>query len=192
MRRLSYKWIALFFASGALCFSVLTYCERQEPQSQSQLITKSDTLYLVDTSRHASVTNQFFTSKTFTVFPQTPIDTHAVIQAFFTKKVVQDVLQDSLIRLLIIDSLYNNNIVYRHRSYQLLKPYQTRITTTTTVIPASVFPKGIYAGPFFGFNKGLQAAGIEADFVTRKLSYGLAYDFKNKAVLGKFLIRINK
>jgi hypothetical protein len=58
------------------------------------------------------------------------------------------------------------------------------------VIPAPVFPKGIYAGTFFGFDRGLQSAGIEADLLTRKFSYGLGYDFKNKAVQGKVLIRI--
>jgi hypothetical protein len=192
MRKLSYKWIVLFLASGALCFSVLNYCERREPQSQPLAITKSDTLYLKDTSRHQSVTNQFYTSKIFTVLPAGHIDTNAVVKAFYTKKIVQDVLQDSIIRLLITDSLYGNEIVYRHRSYQLLKPYETRITTTTTLIPAPVFPKGIYVGPFFGFNNALQGAGLEANYVTHKFSYGLAYDFKNNAVQGKFLIRIKK
>ncbi len=151
--------------------------------------------YYVDSTNHTTVKNNFNTVNAYTVTPQS-IDTSAIIKLFFTKRFVADSLKDSLICITTLDTLFNNNITYRKQTYRRLKPYKVVETTTTTItnsIPATVSQNGFYLGSYFGFNQSLlQSAGVEADYVTKKINYGLGYDFKNNAVTGKLLFRINK
>ncbi len=160
------------------------------PQSISTYT--SDTLYLKDTTKHISIHNHFYSNPVYTLVPIGNFDTNAVIKNYFTKRFVADTLRDSLLYLVITDTLYNNNLVYRKRQYELLKPYQKQITTTNSTT-VTAYKNGLYAGAFFGFNsKALQSAGLEANFITPKINYGLGYDFKNNAVTGKLLFNLNK
>jgi len=188
-----FSFITMVCALSVLVFSVLNYCEKREVQSQTITISRSDTVLLVDTGKHATITNNLYATNVYTLAPG-KIDTAEILRLFFTKRFVADSLQDSLVKIHIYDTLFNNSIVYRKKQYQLLKPYQKQITTTTTttLIPAPVSQNGIYLGMFFGFNSSLQSAGIEANYTTQKFNYGLGYDFKNEAVTGKLLFRINK
>ncbi len=172
----------LFFALGYFYNS-----RTNTPQSISTL--KSDTLYLKDTTKHITITNHFYTN-TYTVIPIGKIDTSAIIKNYYTKRFLADTLKDSLIRIVIFDTLYHNNLIYRKRQYELLKPYQKQITTTNS-ITVTVSQKGFYAGAFFGFNSSvLQSAGLEANYITHKFNYGLGYDFKNNAITGKLLFNL--
>lgn len=175
----------------AIVFGLGYYCKSVAPIQQTS-ISRSDTLYMIDTANHVNVSNNFHTTNSYTLIPEgLVIDTGEIIKNYFTKRFVCDTINDSLIQLSIFDTLYNNKIVSRKTAYRLLKPYNTVITTTT--IPLPVSQVGFYAGAFFGFNKSfVQAAGVEANLVTPKINYGLGYDFKNNAVTGKVLFRIGK
>lgn len=176
--------LILFFAFGY-------FYHRNNNTPQSITTSKSDTLYLKDTTKHISIINQFY-SHSYTVLPTGKIDTNAIIKNYYTKCFIADTLADSLVRIIINDTLFNNNLIFRKRQYELLKPYQKQINTTHS-ITVTVSQKGIYAGAFFGFNaSALQSAGLEANYITHKFNYGLGYDFKNNAVTGKILINLSK
>ena len=159
---------------------------------QSVMVSKSDTLYLIDTSGHSEVHNHFHTTNVYESLPLPGnIDTGQIIRNYFTKRFVADTINDSLLQFAIFDTLYNNQIASRTTKYKLLKPYEAVVTTT--YIPLPVSQMGFYAGAFLGFNKSfIQSAGVEANLVTNKINYGLGYDFKNNAVTGKVLFRIGK
>lgn len=176
--------LILFFAFGY-------FYHRNNNTSQSITTSKSDTLYLKDTAKHISVINHFY-SNTYTVLPIGKIDTNAIIKNYYTKRFIADTLKDSLVRIIINDTIFNNNLIFRKRQYELLKPYQKQINTinSTTV---TAFRTGFYAGAFFGFNSSaLQSAGLEANYITHKFNYGLGYDLKNNAVIGKLLFNLGK
>jgi hypothetical protein len=176
-----------------ILFFVLGYFYNAKTATPQSITTStSDTLYLMDTTKHISIHNHFYSSSIYTVVPISKIDTNAIIKNYFTKRFVADTLRDSLLYLVIADTLYNNNLIYRKRQYELLKPYQKQITTTNS-ITVTVSQKGFYAGAFFGFNSNaLQSAGVEANYITHKINYGLGYDFKNNAITGKLLFNLSK
>lgn len=154
-------------------------------------ITKSDTVIYIDTNKHITINHNLYATSVYTAVPSSKIDTQSIINSYFTKRFIADTINDSLIKISIFDTLYKNSISYRKTKYEFKQPYKTLITYTT--IPAPVTQKGFYVGSFLGFNaKQMFYAGIEANYVTHKLNYGLAYDFNNKAVLGKVLLKIGK
>lgn len=178
--------IVLFFALGYF------YKSRTNIGSIQSIVTKSDTLYLIDTNKHVTVNNNLYATNVYSVTPIGKIDTNLIIQNYFTKRFVADTIKDSLIQFSIYDTVYNNKIINRKTQYRLLQPYRTIINTTST-ITVNVSQNGFYVGSFLGFNfTQLQSAGIEANYVTRKLNYGLGYDFKNNAVTGKLLFKISR
>lgn len=191
MRDLTTALIA-FIIAFILLFAFEDFLNDKNNVPQSFTTSTSDTLYLKDTTKHISVHNHFYSSPIYTLLPVGNIDTNAIIKNYFTKRFVADTLKDSLLFLVIADTLYNNNLIYRKRQYELLKPYQKQITTTNSKT-VTAYKNGFYAGAFFGFNSSvLQSAGLEANFVTPKINYGLGYDFKNNAITGKLLFNLNK
>lgn len=185
------KVLVGFIIAFVLLFA-FEYYQKTKDIPQSFTSSKSDTLYLKDTTKHISVHNHFYSNPVYTLVPIGNIDTNSIIKDYYTKRFVADTLKDSLLLLVITDTLYNNNLVYRKRQYELLKPYQKQITTinSTTV---TAYKNGLYAGAFFGFNSTvLQSAGLEANFITPKINYGLGYDFKNNAITGKLLFNLSK
>lgn len=179
------------FVIAFILFFALGYFYNNRTEQQSISTSTSDTVYLKDTAKHITISNHFYTN-TYTVIPIGKIDTSAIIKNYYTKRFLTDTLKDSLIRIVIFDTLYHNNLIYRKKQYELLKPYQKQITTTHS-ITVTVSQKGFYAGAFFGFNSSvLQSAGLEANYITHKFNYGLGYDFKNNAITGKLLFNLSK
>lgn len=183
------KPLLVFVIVFILFFALGYFYNSRTNEPQSIITSTSDTVYLKDTAKHITISNHFY-SKTYTVIPIGNIDTSAILKNYYTKRFIADTLNDSLIRIVIFDTLYHNNLMYRKRQYELLKPYQKQITTTHS-ITVTVSQKGFYAGAFFGFNSSvLQSAGLEANYITHKFNYGLGYDFKNNTVTGKLLINL--
>lgn len=178
-----------------IVFFILGYFYNAKTATPQNIITSkttSDTLYLKDTSKHVSIHNHFYSNPVYTVIPIGNIDTNAIIKKYYTKRFVADTLKDSLLFLVIADTLFNNNLVYRKKEYQFIKPYQQHITTTNSTT-ITTYKNGFYAGAFFGFNStALQSAGIEANYTTHKFNYGLGYDFKNNTITGKLLFNLSK
>lgn len=190
------KGFVILIVMLSICFAFGFWFKSNEPTTPITSVSKSDTLYFLDTTRHSEIHNHFHITNVYTVTPKslTKIDSISAFVNHYTKRFVSDTISDSLLILTINDTLFNNKIDWRKTSYKLVKP-TTVITTTTTInsIPLQVSQVNFYAGSFFGFNHSqLQSAGIEANLATPKFNYGLGYDFKNNSVTAKFLVRIRK
>jgi hypothetical protein len=107
--------------------------------------------------------------------PLTPVDTAAIVHAYFMAHFYEQTIQDSNITATIRDSVYNNNITWRNFSYRLLRP--TAIITNTIIKPVEARNQ-LYAG--FGASVGVLGSsptiGPELLFVTKnKTAYRAAF-----------------
>lgn len=174
-----------------LSFIVGMQCHSNKKSVADSYLQGSDTLYVIDTTNHSNIKKYFNITNVYSVTPTGKIDTPGIIKNYYTKRFLADTLKDSLLQIVVLDTLFNNSVVWREKQYKFLTPRQTIITNTLS-IPVIRYPNGFYLGSFFGFNKNLISAGVEADYVTKKINYGLGYDFKNNAVTGKLLVKISK
>jgi hypothetical protein len=92
---------------------------------------------------------------TIKVVTHLPIDTAAVVADYFTKVAYSQTIEDTNLRAYITDTLFNNRIVARNFSYQLLKP--EKITTITNTITVTEKPR---AKVFAGFGVGASTQGF--------------------------------
>lgn len=178
--------VALFFALG--------YFYHARTGQQNNVITyKSDSLVFIDTTNHNQTHNHFHITNVYhDSIKALHIDTGAIIRNYFMVRFVTDTIRNDTLLFVINDTLFNNKITSRKTQYRLLQPYKTIITNTIS-IPSTVSQNGFYLGTFLGFHSSqVQCVGVEANYVTHKLNYGLGYDFKNNAVTGKLLLRLNK
>lgn len=187
--------VALFFALG--------YFYHARTGQQTNVITyKSDSLVFIDSTNHNATHNHFHITNVYQVGIKDSsnhiksydfiIDTAEIIRKYFTVRFVTDTIRNDTLLFVINDTLFNNKITSRKTQYRLLQPYKTIITNTIS-IPSTVSQNGFYLGTFLGFHSSqVQSVGVEANYVTHKLNYGLGYDFKNNAVTGKLLLRLNK
>lgn len=104
----------------------------------------------------------------------TPVDTAAIIRAYFMAHYYEQCIEDSNIIATISDTVFNNNITWRNFSYRLLRPTAIH---TTTIKPVEARNQ-LYAG--FGAGVGVLGSsptiGPELLFVSKnKTAYRAAY-----------------
>lgn len=187
----STRFYIMLCVIALLSFIVGMQCHSNKETIAKSYTYTSDTIFIADTNKYSNVKKYFNITNIYTVTPIGKIDTPGIIRNYYTKRFLADTLKDSLLQIVVLDTLFNNSVVWREKQYRFIKPRQTIITNTLS-IPVTSYPNGFYLGSFFGFNKNLVSAGVEADYITKKINYGLGYDLKNNAVTGKILVKINK
>jgi len=98
----------------------------------------------------------------------TKIDTYAILVDYFAKKFYVDTtIVDSLLTVIIEDSITKNSIVYRH--------IKTRyINKTTTIYPTTQL-KGLFIGGNLWFN----TIGLNASYINNNNCFDLSFNLSN-------------
>lgn len=161
-------------------------------EKQPYAIKKDTTIvYLSDTTTHHHSTNNVYSTNVYSTLPYM-VDTQKIIAMYFTKYFLTDTLQDSLVKIIVNDTLHNNKISFRKYHYNLLKPYQ-KIVTINEVQTFTKSVNGFYIGSSFGFSsqqKKIVGAGIACNYVTKRLNYGVGYDLLNNSINAQLLFKI--
>lgn len=186
------KYLLPFIFCGIFFVLALNYCGKNKLNTDV-IINKhidSTIVYLKDTSTHTHSTTNIYTNPIFTVNPSIPVDTAKILKMFYTKYLLVDSLVDSLVKIKITDTLFNNKITYRQYNYNFIKPYQ--VIKSYTVTNTINNPNGFYVGAFTGFNKQVNMFGANALYIYKKNGFGCGYDFLNKNIQLNYLHKIGK
>ena len=171
------KIINIVFALIAAIVLVVIFkdCTGPGNDTEAQDVNIYDTVYKVDTVRIESIS---YVPKYRTVYRTTNttervIDTVEVVKEFFEKRVYNDTLRDSLFTVYLVDTIFENKIISRSYSGQILSKTET---ITKTVYPN---PTYISAGAILtsGEKPGISPMLY---FTKNKHTVGLGYDVLNK------------
>jgi len=147
---------------------------------ETETITEYDTTYI-----EVNHTDTIVLTKTVNHYVKLPSDTvhdtAFVYRDYYTMKFHSDtIINDSLYKVVVNDSIYKNDIVHRDVWYKFNLP---EITKTVT---KHHYHDGIYVVGHIG-NYGY---GVGGSYVSNRWQYGLHYDIKNKNVFGSIGYRI--
>jgi len=184
------KYLLPFIFSGIFFIIAMKYCNNNKNVNTTNTLRRIDSTitYVKDTNTHTHTSTTIYTNPIFTVNPEIPVDTQKIISMYFTKYLAVDSLQDSLVKIKIIDTLFNNKITYRQYNYNFIKPYQ--VIKTYTVTNNFTDSKGFYFGLFTGFNRQINSFGAQAFYFKNNKAFGTGWDFLNKSVQLNYLQRI--
>ena len=194
----SYKTAALLLSGALIGILICWFLFGRHTGSAGDVTTRTDSVthyvFFKDTSKH-TIEKHYITAQPVNYYNvEYHTDTAAILRDYFTKKLVNDSIQDTLVKIWVKDTLYKNNITYRKYDWKFLKPYQVdKNTTITTTVTINKYPNGIYVGPRIEFNpatKQIVAAAADIDFTTRHFIIGSGYDFMNKGIVGKVTFKI--
>jgi|GEM_PF-2250440 len=150
-----------------------------EPEQTIQIDTVIDTIYVRKTTYIPKIV---YRDTPKNDFYSTPMDTTIHINDCYIYNVVVDtVVDDSVSRVIITDTLFMNTIISRtpNLSYYV-RNYRTRIITPAV---KPVYRPGFFAGIMSCGNMNRFGLGVSANYVVpRKSNIGLSYDFINKQV----------
>ncbi len=193
-----YKPLSSLLLGGLITVIIFWYLFGKGPGGSSDVTIHSDTtthyVILKDTGTH-TIEKHYLTTQPVNYYNfETHTDTAAVLRDYFTKKLVNDSIQDTLVKIWVKDTLYKNNITYRKYDWKFLKPYQVQKNTTiTNTVVTKIYPNGLYAGPRIEVNpttKKLSGLGVDIDYTTRRVNVGAGYNFLNTGISGKVTFKI--
>lgn len=124
------------------------------------------------------------------VKPPTPVDTPAIIRAYFMAHYYEQCIEDSNIIATIQDTVFNNSITHRTFSYRLLRP--TAIVTNTIVKqPEDRNSWFLGFGSAVGVLQSSPTVGPELLITQNKYAYRIGYHFPGN-VQAAIYIKIGK
>jgi hypothetical protein len=152
-----YNYIGWLIAIGLLIYIFVS--QEHCGSSTQQADTSTRVVYVYDTNTHTphvptpqprTSTSRLPAPSADSGKPLVPIDTAAILRAYFTAHYYVQEICDTNIEATIRDSVYNNLITWRDFSYRLLRP--TAIQTTNIIKQPEARSK-FYAG--FGASVGV-------------------------------------
>jgi hypothetical protein len=180
-----------------ICVLIMFFCALTHRTQSSltkhnvQPTTTHDTLHITDTTTHTTVHNYFYNKAIYTTVPSGKIDTVYILKEYYTKRFVSDTINDSLLHVVINDTVYNNAIQHRKFSYKLTKPIQTIITNTVTNTIVASNKLHAYYGLGIIANKHYLGIAPEVSLQDKnKRIYTLGYDFINRNYTARIAIKI--
>jgi hypothetical protein len=178
----------LMFGLGYLTHHVTT----QSSLTKYNVHDKTQTIqHFTDTTTHTTVHNHFYNKAVYTTVPSGKVDTVYILKEYYTKRFVSDTINDSLLHVVINDTVYNNAIQHRKLTYKLIKPIQTIITNTVT--NTIVAPNKLHAYYGLGIIANKQYLGIAPELSLQdknKRIYTIGYDFINKNYMARIAVKI--
>lgn len=124
-----------------------------------------------------------------TVWVQVPVgvDTHAIINDYFSKYYYHQVLRDSLLEATIADTISGNRLIHRSFSYKLLSPisaisrYERRVNRYYLGMRAGIGPDGLAGlGPGMWHTRDKVAYSVDYDLRNGVLSSGIYFKIFEK------------
>lgn len=151
-----------------------------EPETIKEVTVKTDTVIIVDSFHSISYVPQYY-KVVDTVIERSVVDTQLIINNYFTKKYYSDTLfNDSVLQIVVNDTLYRNEIISREPYIRRKNHIITKEINTTEYKHDNGFYMGVVAG---------QNLGITADYKYNYNTFGVIYDKQGFSV--KYSRKIN-
>jgi len=181
------------FIAGLICFFLyLNKCQKQAIYNNTIVKKDSTIVYLKDTGTHVHKTVNVYSNPIFTVNPTQKVDTALIIKKYFTKYYLSDTIKDTLINMVVNDTLFNNKITFRKYEYKLVKPYQVIKTYTITETKTIDKNTGFFVGFFVEAGNKIYGTGPQANLVLKKSNIGVGFNILNRSGLIQYTHKIGK